>query len=208
MGVDAASSSNDLKEEFDAFRARCMHARRLWNLYNTLYGRQENIELLRGVADAFFADIQESVIRLLILEVCALTDRAAMGKEHNLSVERIQKRLEQDGYDGKVTRCLVHRLTAHGERLRPARIKIVAHADLKVVLSGERLGPATDEEWLQWWNDLQAFCDEAGNAIGVGPSDFQAQAEPGDALDLLKFLRSAERAAVSGRPSQRVRSDE
>lgn len=209
MRIDATPSSNELHEEFEAFRTRCMAARRLWNLYTHLYDYEENGELLRRVAGAFFADIQELVIRVFILEVCALTDAAVVGKDkNNLSVERIEKRLEQDGCGGEDRSHLVSRLTAHGERLRPARSKLVAHADLAVALSGDRLGQATDDEWRQWWDDLQAFCDETGRAIGVGPLDFRAQAEPGDALDLLKFLRCAERAGVSGRPSRRVTPDE
>lgn len=173
VSIDPFVSSAELHMEFKAFRARCMAARRIWNLYTALYECEPHVALLQRTADAFFSDVQEVVVRHLILEVCVLTDPAASGKDRdNLTVERIEKRLKEKALHSEEIGNLRSRLVSHGNKIRPARHKVIAHADLPTSLIGDQFGQASDGEWQQWWNDLQAFCDETGRAIGAGPLDF------------------------------------
>ena len=76
----------------------------------------------------------------------------------------------------------------HGEKIKPARHKRLAHYDREHQVKGIALGQTTNEELLNFMQDIQHYCDLVGEAIGIGPLDFSCSSCKGDVLDLLKYL--------------------
>src|SRR5262249_21120047 len=70
-----------------------------------------------------------------------------------------------------------------------ARNKLISHLDRDSILAGHLLGAATDQEWGQFWLDLQDFIYIVHRKV-IG-SSFYLNGEAGrsDAGDLLKALK-------------------
>ncbi|WP_430649549.1 hypothetical protein [Bradyrhizobium murdochi] len=47
-------------------------------------------------------------------------------------------------------------LEEHRERIKNARNKLTAHADLETIMAGEPIGAATWPQWHQFWEDLRS----------------------------------------------------
>jgi hypothetical protein len=93
---------------------------------------------------------------------------------------------------------------AFAAKLRPARNKLISHADRAAISAGLALGAATDQEWNQFWLDLEDFIWIVHWKV-IG-SSFRLNAVGGlsDAGDLLKTLRHGSQALaqVAARVSQ------
>ena len=79
----------------------------------------------------------------------------------------------------------------YGNLIKPARDKIIAHSDLEVHVDDIALGAHGKEVMEEFFENLQAYFDAAGNAVGVGPLDFRNTPGPGDAIDLVRKLQRA-----------------
>ena len=86
-------------------------------------------------------------------------------------------------------------LTAYGELLKPARNKIIAHSDLEIHIEDISLGAHSEEVMVEFFQNLQAYFDAVGNALGVGPLDFRHTPGPGDVIDLVRTPKRANDAA-------------
>jgi hypothetical protein len=42
-------------------------------------------------------------------------------------------------------------------KIIPARNRLIGHLDLDAVMAGQPLGPASEAEWKQFWDDLEQF---------------------------------------------------
>ena len=130
-----------------------------------------------------------------ILLVCRLTGPARSSGKANLSTRRFTMLMRDMECLTSEIECLDARLKEYGERLKPARDKIVAHSDLEVHVNSTPLGAHGEEVMVQFLKDLQAYFDAVGNAVGVGPLDFQYIPGPGDVIDLVRKLERASDAA-------------
>ena len=191
---------SDLQKMFEAFRREAEWLRNCYNIYIHLYEADgETDDVLKRTAGWFFWDLNRILIEYIFLQVGKLTDPAQTsvkgGKRDNLTINHIDARLEAQGLLTKQIRCLSKKLLGYGEKVVVARNKLIAHLDRDAVLTGTGLGAHTEEEMVQFYDNLQKYCDAVGNVVGAGPSDFSTQPGSGDVVDLLSALKRSNKAS-------------
>lgn len=185
-------SNSKLIEDFKLLREHCILLRQNYNTYTSLYN-EENRDLLDVVAPTFFSDIAEIMHRDWVLQACKLMDPAKTrirGSElENITIKLINEQLEASGLFGHAISDLSQSIIEYGDKIKPARHKRLAHFDREHQVNNITLGETTEEELHGFLCNIQSYCDEVGNAIGVGPLDYTGSGCKGDVLDLLKYLR-------------------
>lgn len=177
---------------FLQFREECIWLRVCYNTHEALFSNEQAEEILRRSAPLFFQDINRVLHEYIILRVCVITDPARTGtKLENLTVEAINIELGNLGLlTGKI-QSLAEALQGYRTKVESARNKLISHLDRGAALGQAELGAHLPEEVHAFYENLQEYCDEVGRALGVGPLDFRVSSGPGDALDLLRFLKSS-----------------
>lgn len=127
-----------------------------------------------------------------ILLACRLTGPAkSFGGKANLSTQRFTQSMRESGCLTVEIEQLDAALRKYGKLLDPARNKIIAHNDLEVHVDDIALGAHGEEVMEELLENLQAYFDAVGNAVGVEPLDFPHAPEPGDVIDLVRKLERA-----------------
>jgi hypothetical protein len=185
-------TSIDLKSEFLAFREQCIWTRSCFNLYSDLYeSGPETLDLLNRTAPIFFQDINWILIDYCLIQIGKHLDpKQTMGRT-NLTIEYLDSELVKAQLMNPDIRNLSGDLTNYRALIKDARNRILSHTDRDAVLSNHRFGAHTKEQVLDFFENLQQYCDAVGNAVGVGPLDFRATPAPGDAQNLLQCLGRA-----------------
>jgi hypothetical protein len=146
------------KDDVKAFRDTCVLLRSLWRHYQIWL---EGSPLLQSIAPIFFVDIHALFVRNLILEVCKITDPARTIGRTNLTVKFLIDC--SDFSSAPNTLDMLKRLDdsmhAFRDKIVAARNRFIAHFDRESVQLGQSLGGASQEDWLQFWLDLQDFLD-------------------------------------------------
>ena len=185
-------------------RSIYLHARELFETSSA-----EDKTLMRNTAGTFFGDLNRVLNEYVILQVCKITDPAhdiRNNDNHTIafllkhygplfsSDPPMSKRLE-DLHDG---------MRAFGEKLRLARNKRISHLDRDAILAGRPLGAATDQEWDQFWLDLEKFINIVHRKVKGSPFYLSDVAGLSDVGGLLKALRHGSQALaqVAARVSQ------
>ena len=185
-----------LQEEFTKLRNEAIWLRHTVNTFNDLFDSgPQTKRILNESAALFFADLNRMMQEYAILLVCRLTGPAESFRKANLSTQRFTKLMRNERRLTPEIERLDASLTAYGELLKPARNKIVAHSDLEVHVNSTALGAHGEEDMVEFFENLQAYFDAVGNAIGVGPLDFRHAPGPGDVIDLVRKLNEADAAA-------------
>ena len=185
-----------LQDEFIKLRDQAIWLRQAVNTFNYLFDSGPETErILRESACLFFSDLNTMMQEYAILLVCRLTGPAESFGKANLSTQRFTGLMRQRGCLTPEIERLDASLTAYGELLKPARNKIIAHSDLEVHVDDIALGAHGEEVMVEFFENLQAYFDAVGNAVGVGPLDFRYTPGPGDAIDLVRKLERANDAA-------------
>ena len=185
-----------LEEEFIKLRDQAIWLRQTINTFNYLFDSDPKTErILRESADLFFTDLNTMMQEYAVLLVCRLTGPAESFGRANLSTQRFTALMREKGWVTPEIEALDASLTAYGELLKPARNKIIAHSDLEVQIEDISLGAHGEEVMLGFLENLQAYFDAVGNAVGVGPLDFRHTPGPGDVIDLVRTLKRANDAA-------------
>ena len=104
-----------------------------------------------------------------------------------------------DGYAAELLR--------YREYVKDARNKIISHLDRKTIIAGLPIGEHPEEEVPRFFDNLQRYADAVGDAVGVGPSDFQSVRGKGDVLDLIKVLKRAHATGVASEHRARPRGE-
>ena len=185
-----------LQEEFIKLRNEAIWLRQTVNTFNDLFDSGPETErILNESAALFFADLNRMMQEYAILLVCRLTGPAESFRKANLSTQRFTKLMRNERRLTPEIERLDASLTAYGELLKPARNKVVAHSDLEAHVNSTALGAHGEEVMVEFFENLQAYFDAVGNAIGVGPLDFRHAPGPGDVIDLVRKLNEADAAA-------------
>lgn len=142
-------------------------------------------------AGIFFGDLNRVLIEYVILQVCKITDPAQdIRKNDNHTIAFLLDHYGLSG-DAKLA-AIAAKLKAFGDKLRPARNKLISHADRATILAQPVLGAATDAEWDEFWLDLQDFiCVVRQQVLGGPPFYLCGVGMPSDADGVLKALRHA-----------------
>lgn len=179
--------SDKLLDEFKALRERFIWIRVCFNTFDALYGGDEDAKAtMEKSAVTFFSDLNRVLQEYCLLQFCRITDPPS-----DLAVSRIVNGLRAEGLLTTEIEKSANGMLAYRTLIVGARNKIIAHSDRKVALSETVLGEHTEKELEQFFEDMFAFNDDVGRALGIGPLDFRATPCEGDVLDLLRCLRRA-----------------
>ena len=115
-----------------------------WKIFRQLYVTKDikkidpKIELLRKTAKVFFRYVKELLGRDIILRIACLTDKAQMGKDKNLSLNRLIEIIDAKRYAKLHTEIstLVNELDNETKAIRKIRHKTIAHFDEAGILEG------------------------------------------------------------------------
>ncbi len=107
----------------------------------------------------FFGDLNQLLIEQLVLQICRLTDPPG---DHGTdqSDDRLcdpGSRLLRRREDHVRVSALRDRIHQFRSKILPARNRLIGHLDLVAAMAGQPLGPASDAEWAQFWDDLEQF---------------------------------------------------
>jgi len=148
------------KEDVEAFADSCVLLRSQWAHFMTLFeGSDLKRELLYTTAPTFFSDLNRLFIEHLVLHICRLTDEAQTMGRKNLTVKFLIEHSDWSSTPDTLAKLKpisnsIHRFR---KRVLPARKWFIAHLDLSAVRLDQPLGAASNDEWKQFWLDLQDF---------------------------------------------------
>ncbi len=148
------------KEDVESFADSCVLLRSQWVHFMTLFeGSDLKRELLYTTAPTFFSDLNRLFIEHLVLHICRLTDEAQTMGRKNLTVKFLVEHSDWSSAPDTLAKLKpisdsIHRFR---KRVLPARKWFIAHLDLSAVRLDQPLGAASDDEWKQFWLDLQDF---------------------------------------------------
>jgi len=116
-------------------------------------------ELLYTTAPTFFADLNRLFVEHLVLHICRLTDEAQTMGRKNLTVKFLIEHSDWSSAPDTLAKLKpisdsIHRFR---KRVLPARKWFIAHLDLSAVRLDQPLGAASNDDWKQFWLDLQDF---------------------------------------------------
>lgn len=141
-----------------AFGDHCDWAHQCWQMTRELYDDNPNEKYLRLAAHRFFfVRLRKILHEYWLAEVSKLGDPATMHGHENLSIDLILSR-------GNWPDTLQHELTKRSadlmdfiEKLTGARNKLLAHKDLKTIVSEATLGDFEEREDHIFFEILQEF---------------------------------------------------
>lgn len=111
---------------------------------------------MAGAAGTFFGDLHHALRDHIILGICKITDPARSGKFDNFTILHLfdHYRVRDDARIWLQLQPIYARVDAFREKLLPARNKRIAHSDHGAVFDPQPLGGAPQQEWDQFWQDL------------------------------------------------------
>jgi len=147
--------------------------------------------LMNATAGTFFGDLNQVLNEYLILQVCKITDPAKDYRDNdNHTIAFLLQ--YYDFSDDPPTLNRLDELRADMQTFRakllPARNRLISHLDRDAILAGRSLGAASDEEWNQFWLELQAFIYIVHRKVTGSSFYLNGVAGRSDAGDLLKAL--------------------
>lgn len=148
------------KEDVESFADSCVLLRSQWAHFMTLFEESDlKRELLYTTAPTFFADLNRLFVEHLVLHICRLTDEAQTMGRKNLTVKFLIEHSDWSSAPDTLAKLKpisdsIHRFR---KRVLPARKWFIAHLDLSAVRLDQPLGAASNDEWKQFWLDLQDF---------------------------------------------------
>ena len=184
-------TTSELEKIFVAFREQCIWLRRCYDMYCALYESNDRTKkILTASALWFFHELNIILTEYFPLQVCKITDPAetAAGRK-NLTVDGLNIELRERGLMTEEISEYSASLSRYRELVKEPRNKIIGHLDLETVLNDVPIGGHKKEDVIEFFENLQGYCNAVGIAVGVGPSDFRTTSGPGDALDLIKVLK-------------------
>lgn len=149
-----------LKDEIEAMTNFCVHLRSVFRHYEILFEEGElRRTLLHRTAPVFFGDLNQLLIEQLVLQICRLTDPPVTMGRTNLTIDYVIREADFSGApeDHARVSALRDRIHQFRSKILPARNRLIGHLDLVAAMAGQPLGPASDAEWAQFWDDLEQF---------------------------------------------------
>jgi hypothetical protein len=153
-------SSPVTADEVKAVVDYSVHLRSAWRHYQILFEDGElRRTLLHRIAPIFFGDLNKVLIEQLVLQICKLTDPATTGSRKNLTLDCL---VDHGDFTGAAAECdraraLRDSIGQFRAKIVVARNKLISHLDRESVMAGIALGGASDAEWEQFWDDLDAL---------------------------------------------------
>ncbi|HEY9162169.1 MAG TPA: hypothetical protein VIS94_13920 [Desulfomonilia bacterium] len=152
--------------------------------------------LLKKTSKEFFEDIKNILIEYFILEVAKLTDPATsyVGKDEireNLTVSNLIESIEWQPEPLQKIKDLNKTIETFREHIIDARRRLLAHYDMKTVLSGVTLGAFPERKDLELLNSLEEMCNVFHKEAFSEIFGEMIPNHRGDVLDLIMALKKA-----------------
>jgi AbiU2 len=189
---------NDPKTVLHGFYDLCVEARSDFDLYRSLFEDDPtSTELCVNYAPYFFNDFGRIITRALVLHACKLTDPAGTAGKTNLTTNYILEELPWPANVKDELNRLSDRLMAFRDKVKAARNKRIAHADLhSQVQHLEAMGAFNPGEDLKFFEDLQSFVEVAFRHVFGDPAP---TIRIGASTDTYKVIRAVEKAILYDR---------
>jgi AbiU2 len=183
----------DQNEDIAIFAGRCVLMRSLYLHARTLFVTSNDDECNRMscAAPIFFGDLSLMFREHLILQVCKITDpQVDFSNNKNLTVDFLIRHYDfsEDLETMQELTALNERLQAFRKRLKPARNKLISHLDRAAIRSGIVLGGVPENEWDEFWINLQDVVCIIYNKVFGTPFYINGVLTLSDAHGLLKAL--------------------
>lgn len=183
-----------MTQDIEIFANYCVFMRSIYLHARGLFETSSAADkaLMGATAGTFFGDVNRVFNEYLILQVCKITDPAH--DIRNNDNHTIAFLLEHYDFSSEPSileplKALQASMEAFREKLLPARHKLISHLDRDAILAGRPLGAATDQDWSQFWLDLEKFIYIVHRKVIGSPFSLTGVAGQSDAGDLLKALR-------------------
>ena len=188
--TDREQKKSQLQDDFLSFRKDAKWCRVVFNNHQALFDTDEaTSKLLRQSAWWFFDDINRMSQEYHIVLVGRITDRAKTGEHENLTVDGLVESLRSlELLDDKIEEH-ASAVNVYRNKIEHSRNKLVVHRDTDSIRTENGGGDHLMADVQAFHDNLSAFCDVVGTAIGVGPLDFSHAPGEGDVLDLLSLLK-------------------
>jgi hypothetical protein len=184
----------EMTEDIEIFASYCVFMRSIYLHTRELFETSSAADkaLMSATADMFFRDLNRVLNEYVILQVCKITDSAHdIRNNDNHTIAFLLKHYDFSSNPATSTRLkeLSASMRAFRKKLLSARNKLISHLDRDAILAGRPLGAATDEEWSQFWLDLQDFICIVHRKVTGSSFYLNGVAVRSDSGDLLKALR-------------------
>lgn len=183
-------NASTIQADFLVLREQCIWTMNCYNNFSGLYADERTVDVLRYSASWFFHDMNIVLREYCFLQVGKITDPARSGRE-NLTIQNLDARLQEESLWTYEISALSAKLMSYREIIKDSRNRVIAHADKETFLQNLTVGAHDQQEMQDFFENLNAYTDAVGNALGVGPLDYRACPGKGDVIDLVGFLEDA-----------------
>jgi hypothetical protein len=178
-------------------------------IYTVLFEEEQpsNLLLMQKTASSFFADLNRILLEYLLLECAKITDPAETRGDENFTVDFLVNNIQwptdvvilnglvslptKDKDILKELKSLQTITENFRKYIKPARNKLIAHLDMKTVLSGAALGGFPVGEDQKFLDALQKICNITHEACFGTIYGDMIPISSGDVICLTKTLRYA-----------------
>lgn len=182
-------------EDIAIFADQCVLMRSIYLHEKRLFDSStaEEKEFMSRTAPVFFGDLNKIFIEYVILQVCKLTDPAKSRDDENLTTEFLLNHYDFAAEPQKATtlRHLNNKMQIFRKKLLPARNKLISHSDRASIRAGHALGGVAQNEWEEFWLNLQDFVCIIYQKVFGEPMYINGVSGMSDADSLLKALRQS-----------------
>jgi AbiU2 len=184
---------NVFHKEVEDFSGHCAYIRSVYILATRIWRDSTENErtMMEGIAPSFFLDLGQVLAEYVILAACRITDPAEDGKDENLTIETFINSFPADSQTSKQLDELRQRMEQLRKKIRPARNKLIAHADRDAIREGKPLGEASWKEWDEFWAALKNFVRILNEKTIGKPYEIDIAGVYGDAEMLVKSLQQS-----------------
>lgn len=153
-----------VKEIFDALRQEVTYLHSNWDTFQQLYGTQESVDALNGVAPGAFSLIGLVFRREFITAACRIADQKAFGSgpkaKENLTIKQLLHIVKENCADNAFIDLLTVKeaaIDAHCQPFRDRRNRVIGHLDLKTALDSHPTPlPKVDSRQIAEFLDMLA----------------------------------------------------
>lgn len=197
------------KETVEKFCDRVHWLVRVRHTFKVLFEDEEPScqTLMERTALSFFADLSRILQEYLLLECAKITDPATSGDHENFTVDCLVQKICWPNDEATLKQLvslpnenkdilkefeLLQAITNDFRKyLKPARDKLLAHLDRRVVLSSKLLGDFPEGKDKAFFGALQKICDIAHEACFGTIYGDMSPIMPGDVINLRRTLQCA-----------------
>lgn len=191
-GAPAATpqgATTGFDDEVTEFSSHCAYIRTVFRLTVRIWrdSTDDERDLMEKVSPSFFLDMGQVLAEYVVLAACRMTDPANGGK--NFTIEYFVDSFSPNSTTFQQLEQLEQTMYKLRDKIKPARNKLIAHADRNAIRKGVPLGYATWQEWDEFWSALTTFVRVLNEKVLGTPYEIDIAGVPGDAEMLLKALR-------------------